>query len=84
MRVTATEGVTLSGAIKCEDCLPTALWRIPPTAGAEGAKRTARISQAKGQSYLSAPPDIRAENREYPFVRPFAGRDCRTCNFYLY
>ena len=91
MRVTATEGVTLSGAIKCEDCLPTALWRIPPTAGAEGAKRTARISQAKGQSCFSAlrVPPHGVSSRIFLLIFLlsfllyvfFAGRDCRTCIF---
>ena len=44
------EGVTLSGVRKDGDCKLTELWRIPPRAGAEGAKRKTLISQAKGQS----------------------------------
>ena len=39
-----------------EDCKLTELWRIPPCAGAEGAKRPPLISQAKGQSLLSVYP----------------------------
>ena len=48
------EGVTLSGAFyKVDDCRGTVIWRRPlKSAGAEGEKRDAQISQAKGQMQL--------------------------------